>query len=543
MYSSDVKLPALKWFWWFAGTIILLKLWFVGGHEFLAKTRGYDDSLFLVHAQNMLNGNWLGELNYRTLIKGPGYPLFIAAAYWVGVPLLMAQQLLYVGACVVAIYALRGMVLSGSILCLCFLVLLFNPFTYYYPMVGALMRESVYNSFALMFLSAMLGLWLHHIRSLRIALAWSIVMGVAFAMLWLTREETIWTVPGMILFAILFVPGWSWNDGSKFLYRTMLLVIPIVIAVTGVYGITRINAAHYGAPVFIEVKSSEFISALGSLMNIREDKFKHKVIVGPRSQEAAFRVSPTFASLRPYIEDKGKKEKVNVFYVWTLRSAVNKAGHYSEPGNIQPALDVYKKIGEEISLACQRGEIRCFDRKPTMQPPLYPQHLTLFPREFLSILFDAVGFRKVNADSSEFNSTSDMGMLMTFDYVTGESAVRKSMHLEHMRPKFATEMASRKEGSMRWVGKFYQIAVPVLVIAALIFHFFTVVLFLRKKTRSTIPMYGLVLGGSILGILVMLTYVKVTLFTVARPITVVYPLILLYVVTMLSAAFEKRGGR
>ncbi len=539
MYSSDSKLPALKWFWWFAGTIILLKLWFVGGHEFLAKHRDYDDSLFLVHAQNLLNGNWLGDLTYRTLIKGPGYPLFIAAAYWLGVPLLMAQQLLYVCACVIAIYALRGIVRNTPILCLCFLILLFNPFTYYYPMVGALMRESVYNSFALMFLAAMLGLWLFCSKSLRTGVVWSVVMGVAFAMLWLTREETIWTVPGMILFAILFIPGWGWNKGSHFLYRTTLLTIPIVIAAASIYGVTRVNAAYYGSPVFIEVKSREFVSALGGLMNIREDKFKDKVIVGPRSQEAAFRVSPTFASIKPHIKKRGDN-RANVFYVWSLRSAVNDAGYYSEPGNIQPALDMYKKIGEEISSACQRGEIRCFDRKATMQPPLYPQHIEAFPGAFLSLLLEVVGFGRANADSTEFNSTSDMGMLMTFDYVTGESAVRKSVHLEHMRPKFAAEMAGLKESVMQWVGRIYQVVMPFLAVAALIAHLFTVVLFLRKKTRSAMPMYGLVLGGSVLGILVMLTYVKVTLFTVDRPITVVYPLILLYVVAMLSTVFDAK---
>jgi len=533
MHSLDSKLPALKWFWWFAGTIILLKLWFVGGHEFLAKHRDYDDSLFLIHAQNLLNGNWLGDLTYRTLIKGPGYPLFIAAAYWLGVPLLMAQQLLYIVACVVVIYALRGIVRNTSVLCLCFLLLLLNPFTYYYPMVAALMRESVYNSFALMFLAAMLGLWLHHVRGFAIGVLWSLVMGIAFAMLWLTREETIWTVPGMILFSILFVPGWSWNKGSNFLYRIALLSIPIGIAATSVYGVTRVNAAYYGSPVFIEVKSPEFVSALGSLMNIREDEFKNKIIVGPRSQEAAFRVSPTFASIKPHIKRRGDK-RVNVFYVWSLRSAVNDAGYYSEPGNIQPALDVYKKIGEEISGACQRGEIRCFDRKATIQPPLYPEHIKAFPGEFLSLVFDAVGFRRVNADSTEFNSTSDMGMLMTFDYVTGQSTVRKSVHLEHMRPEFAAEMAGRKESVMQGVGRAYQFVAPVLVVLALAVNLLAIVLLFRRKTLSTIPLYGMVLGGSIFGILVMLTYVQVTLFTVLRPITVVYPLLLLYVVTMLS---------
>ena len=37
----------------------------------------YDDYLVLARAQQIVNGNWLGQYNYLTLVKGIGFELFL----------------------------------------------------------------------------------------------------------------------------------------------------------------------------------------------------------------------------------------------------------------------------------------------------------------------------------------------------------------------------------------------------------------------------------------------------------------------------------
>ena len=518
-----------KVFWWCCTVAIATKLWLVGGHDLIGKYRIYDDFLFLELSQHLLHGNWLGPLHYRTLIKGPGYPLFIAGSYWLGIPLLLAQQLLYVLACTTVVLALSKIVKSRVILYCAFLLLLFNPFSFFYPMVGALMRESVYNSFALMFFGALLGIWYCHRDGVIRGICWALVAGIAYSMIWLTREEAIWSVPGLILFALVFVPQWPWQRGSHWMYRFLLVTVPVCVSIGAVFTVMKLNERHYGSSIFIETKSEEFVAALGSLMNIREDGFIKSKIVGPKSERAAFEVSPTFASIEPYIKKRSRK-RPNVFFNWTLRSAVNDAGYYSDPGNVQPALDFYSQMGQEITAACERSEIKCFDRDPTLQPPLHPEHKKRFPGEFLGLLKRAVWFEEFNAFSPEFQSFADMGMLLTFDYVTGHSAVRKSKHFETMQPDFDREMQKTKEGVMQSIGIAYQWFMPVLVLIALLAHLVSMPRVFRFESSAVLPLFGLIVGGSITGILIILTYVKVTLFDVDRPITVVFALLILYVV-------------
>ncbi|MBX2878343.1 MAG: hypothetical protein KTR32_00345 [Granulosicoccus sp.] len=501
----------------------------------LGKYRIYDDFLFLELAQNILNGQWLGELNYRTLIKGVGYPLFIAAVYWMGIPLLTAQQLLYVFGCILAIRAIRTEVQNTRILLAGFALLLFNPFSFFYPMVGTVLRESVYNSFALIFMSSMLGLWLHHGRSTIRGILWALVMSLSLAMLWITREETIWTIPGLILFGILFLQSWGWNRHSHFLFRLVLIFLPIVITLATVFSIGKINQHYYGAPVVNELKSPEFTSALGSLMNINEDGYLEKKIIGEKSERAAFRASPTLAALESAIKIRSQKRH-NVFYMWTLRSAVNDGGYYSQGNMIQPALDVYRKIGDELQAACEAETIRCLDRSPTLRPPLYSEHIARLPRIFLELIIRSAGFRSHNADSGEYSSKADMGMLMTFDYVTGHSAVRKSASFEDMRPKFSRINVALKEKIMGNIGVAYRYLMPVLLIFALCCH---VLGLIRGRGVSRVALFGLIAGGSVFGILAMLAYVRVTLWDVSRPITVVYPLLIFYAVTMTTSLLPR----
>lgn len=529
---TSEKSATPKAFWWCCAVAIAIKLWLVGGHDLIGKYRIYDDFLFLELSQHLLSGNWLGPLHYRTLIKGPGYPLFIAGSYWLGIPLLLAQQLLYVVACATVVAALSTIVRSRVILYCAFLLLLFNPFSFFYPMVGALMRESIYNSFALMFFGALMGIWVRHQHGVTRGIGWALVAGIAYSMIWLTREEAIWSVPGLALFALLFVPQWPWHRGSHWLFRFLLVVLPVTVCISAVFTVMQLNQRHYGAEVFIETKSDEFVAALGSLMNIREDGYVKGKIVGPLSERAAFESSPTFASIKKHIE-KRSANRPNVFYNWTLRSAANDAGYYSDPDDVQPALDFYLRMGQEITAACKRGEIKCFDRDPTLQPPLYPEHKNQFPGEFLGLLKRAVWFEEYNAYSPEFQSFADMGMLLTFDYVTGQSAVRKSKHFETMQPDFDRKMQQTKEGVMQSIGTVYQWFMPALVIVALLAHLISMCRVIRFERAAVLPLSGLIVGGSIIAILVILTYVKVTLFDVDRPITVLFGLIILYVVISL----------
>ena len=49
-------------------------------------TASYDDQLFIHYARNLVDGQWLGEYNAKTLSKGISYSLFLAFANKIQLP-------------------------------------------------------------------------------------------------------------------------------------------------------------------------------------------------------------------------------------------------------------------------------------------------------------------------------------------------------------------------------------------------------------------------------------------------------------------------
>ena len=123
---------------WLAGcfAMVLLKLWLLSPQEIVARTAPHDDTLFVGLALNILQGEWLGAYDQFTLMKGSGYPIFIAFSNIIGVPLILSQELLYLGACFAFTWGLRLLGSSTWFLWLAFGILAFNPFTYnFFPNV------------------------------------------------------------------------------------------------------------------------------------------------------------------------------------------------------------------------------------------------------------------------------------------------------------------------------------------------------------------------------------------------------------------------
>src|SRR5210317_1734883 len=96
-------------FWWII-ILILVRFWLVDSMDLIATRTPHDDYLFIKLAKNILSGQWFGPYDYYTLIKGPGFPLFLAVVHHLGLPLLFAQQLLYSLFSVLVVVALRPLV-------------------------------------------------------------------------------------------------------------------------------------------------------------------------------------------------------------------------------------------------------------------------------------------------------------------------------------------------------------------------------------------------------------------------------------------------
>jgi hypothetical protein len=87
-------------------------------------------------------------------------------------------------------------------------------------------------------------------------------------------------------------------------------------------------------------------------------------------RQAIYKVSPSFAQLKEFLEDKATIEATTgcalyswtcgdyagEFFVWALRDAVANKGYYQTPVR---AAEFYNNISKEIATACDKGVIKC----------------------------------------------------------------------------------------------------------------------------------------------------------------------------------------
>ncbi len=528
---ETIKNPTIKWLIIAAVGVVLFKLWMVGGHDLLAKFRPHDDSLFATLAISILEGNWLGDYGNKTLIKGVGYPVFVALSVWIGIPLLTLQHYVYIFACVIAIVAIRPLVRNPYYLFLGFLFLLFNPLNYSYPLMSSTMRASLYLSLSLLVFSTLIGIWNRRNKLDSRAWLWALMLGISFTWLWITREESIWIIPAMVVFLGFYLPPFKWNSGSSALVRSFMMVPLLIVFMFTHYAIVQINKSHYGVSVINELKSPEFVSALGGLMRIKPNLVETHVIVSRDAQARAFKASPTFAQLEPYLG--GKAKMLASFYIWSLRSATRRAGYYDRPNDATREFEFYRKIGAELKAACESGELECFDRKASIRPVWHSQFNSQVLPVFWDLTTRALTFALYKPLSTGVGSKEDLETLFNYNILTGDDSLRKSVYFDSKLPGYYRKLVAKKEYMMVVAGKIYQYLTPVVFVLALGVHLYLLGGIALRREFSSKPIIGLLILGSIFTVLAMMTYIKISIWDVQRPMHTLSPILLLYVLYIL----------
>jgi hypothetical protein len=414
-----------------------------------------------------------------------------------------------------------------------FFLLLFNPFTYSYPGTGRAFRFGLSMPLVLALFSCMGGLLIRVKYSLINKIGWSIAISLIFSLLWYTREEGIWILPSLALFALYFLLLGGQITFTKVLTRFFILLPIPFIFITFTTTFSHLNQKYYGAPYIIEIKSPQFQSALGGLMNIDIAKSKRYIPVNQKNQNAAYEVSPTFKQLKPYFEEGKKGAKLpKSFYIWVLRDMVRKSGNAD---SLPEALEFYGKIGAEISAACEAGTIPCLNRTATIKPVWRAEYIPLIPATFWDIFKQAISFRAVHLNENEYskwNTTGSKEMVEDYRFVTREKLVPGNLQHIQEYPKYYMHMIVEKFRILADIGKGYKKIIPFLFVLSLIVHLVFLVRSIRNRQLDFASMFGLITLGGIISLTSILTYVKITLWPITRPLFSAYPLVLYYISTM-----------
>lgn len=404
----------------------LLRLWLATGQSTTALVAApHDDTLFMRLAQHIAEGDWLGPFDNVTLIKGPFYPLWIAAMFLLGVPLALSQNLLYIGACLVTIVALKPVVRSPVALVSIYALLLFNPIMFG---ITRLLREAVYAPLTLLLAGCLIGLFVRRAGPLPRLATWAAATGVVLGAMWLAREESLWIVPSVAF--VLASAGWAlwWRGIDRLWSRWGLLVSPVAIVAAGVGLVSTVNLIHYGAFMVTETGSAAWLGAYGALSRVEHDTWQRFAVAPRPVRDRIYRVSSAFAELRPAIEgDLGRiwgaqgcgrvKQlcgDIGAGWFWVLvRDAVARAGYYHSP---KTAAAYYRRLAGEVNAACASGALRCRPPRATMTPPWRNEYVPLWLASAARAMTEVVRYGDVLAAPPP--SDSDEVLLLPFRLIT-----------------------------------------------------------------------------------------------------------------------------
>lgn len=337
-----------------------------------------DDGIFLKQARFLLAGAWLGPYDNTTLIKGAGFPLFMAAAHCLAIPLPLAEHLLWlIAAAVTARLAgrLSGQRWLGFVL---FAALAFNPVIWDVSL-AFVMRDALYVSLSLLPVALAAAAAAAPGPSRGAALAQGGGLGLALGAFWLTRQEGIWLAPAL---ALALLPALAGLRRGGLRNPATVALVTAALAFSGTLaGVAAINWRQYGVFVTNELKSAPFLHAYGALSRIEHDEWRDMVVFPKDARARAYRVSPAAQELAASLDGPtgamwratgcGAQqvadctEILSGWFIWALRDAVAAAGHaHSAP----EALAYYDRLAREIDSACDAGAIPCQPARASMSP-------------------------------------------------------------------------------------------------------------------------------------------------------------------------------
>jgi hypothetical protein len=339
-----------------------------------------DDGLFMQLGRSLAAGQWLGAYDERTLAKGMGFPLFLAAANVTGLAYPLAIAGLYAASAAFAAAVVRRLTASRVAALGLLAALLLTPALY----DGELMRvsrELFYAAATVAFVAAGIALATGCLGRRR---GLGVLTGLLGALVWLTREEGIWLAPFIAVLAIapVLATAGPWRGRLR-------AVAPagqaLGAGVAAVVAVGLVNWAVYGRFEVNEVKAAPFQGAVRALQEASAAHHRAGVPVPAAARAEIYAVSPAFASLREPLLDgplqaeattwgcRQRREMCGDFgggwFIWNLRASAAIHGRHASPDT---AAAFYRVLAQEVRRGCVDGRLKCRAWPVPLVPPMAP---------------------------------------------------------------------------------------------------------------------------------------------------------------------------
>lgn len=350
----------------FASLLIVLKtVLMMGIPIFVIGDSAYDDNLFIKLSNSILEGQWLGAFDKRTLLKRPMFAIYLAFIRKCNLSYRLSLLLLYVVALIVFIYALRYVIHNKWVLGSIFFALLYSPIMIHSMYTQRVYRLGVMPASVILAVSTLLGLYFSLRKNEKWikTLGWSAAAGACFFFFWNMREDSIWLLPffACALFVAFVQILMELGKNKKAVIKIIYILIPIGIVLLGNHMIKWQNYKHYGVYTDSEMNHSEFGKLMSTMYAVKSDDEYEFVNLTKNTVQKIIAVSPSLQTMQEELDKMYASgwvmqngEIAGGYITYAFRDALAQAEHYE---NAVEKEAFCKKVRSEIETAMEDGRL------------------------------------------------------------------------------------------------------------------------------------------------------------------------------------------
>jgi len=474
----------------------VLKQCLVQGFSIIAYVMaGEDDALMVKFAYSILDGNWLGEYAYNTLMKGPTFPMLLALLYKLRLSYIFSITSLYTISCIVFMIAIRKMIKNKYAFIGIFAILLFNPIMYGSNIIQRIYRNSLIPSFALLITGSYIAIFLRRNEKTRFSIIWSFIAGISLSAFYYTREDSMWIVPFILFMTVSIIIAKIIKEKKinlELISKVIIVSIPIVCLM--LYGryISLKNEEYYGLRTKNVLTESNFTAALNSIYSVKPEKKVDCVTVTQEKVDRMAQVSPSFATIAPKLHETigsfGKldrkpddSEVEDGWVLWAIRIAVMESGYRTFPAE----QDIYARISNELNQAMEEGLL---ERQKVMPSPMMSPYRKEYTLDLLKTIGECIKFVATFDTLSISNTDISTDNESLFDYVKSFENISRERSLYPEDSEYAKELEQEeyikslnfKTNILNGLVKVYSVLGVISGIVGIIYYIFLTITMIKE---------------------------------------------------------------
>lgn len=363
-------------FWLFVIGLAVIKQFLVFDLPIYAISNALpDDGLMVYLAENLRNGQWLGNYQRMTLVKGIGYPLFLAISNRLPLSYLSISSIFYTVSVLCFVYGVKPLFKTYKSLAVLCTVLLFSPVAAALFTFQRVYRNSISAAQVLLIIGSFAGIYYRREWSVKRQLPWIFGAMVGLTSFYFTREDAIWIMPFVLVVTLIYVISvifLFWKAHKRdMVMRIFLILLPCICLMGVKQTIQFLNQHYYGTAVVNELNEGAFAEMMKVIYSVEDEKELKQTSVSRAKLETLYENSPTLSGIRTEMdaqlaawcgdEQYSKTWEVkDGWFFWILRDAMSDGGYYRNPDTMA---EFCGNVTEELKAAIANGTL---EERPTM---------------------------------------------------------------------------------------------------------------------------------------------------------------------------------